>query len=92
MIKRILSIASLVVLFAAAAVADNPPEPGVTGQGDTSSPCSECSTDHVYAYCDSDAGFDAQRWADCQGGQICYWSGSVWVCEPDCGGRRCYLV
>jgi hypothetical protein len=93
MVKRIIGIASLVVLVAAIAVADNPSEPGVTGQNDDTPKCVECSRDQFNAYCDSDVGFDRQRWADCKGGQVCYWDSlQGWLCQPDCGGTRCYIV
>jgi len=87
--QQVLRILCIVVLVAGAAFADGPGEGGIIGSGE-SKPCQECSNDGQYAYCDpTTAGY----WASCKGGQICYWDGlQRWICEPDCGGTRCYFV
>jgi hypothetical protein len=79
----------IVVLVAGTAFADGPQEGGISGQGESYA-CQECSKDTQYAYCDpSNPGY----WANCKGGQICYWDAMRgWLCEPDCGGTRCYFV
>ncbi len=91
--RKSLAVLCAALFLAAAALADGPTEPGVTDPNQTAT-CSECAVgpDPV-GHCDSvDLEYSRGRWADCQGGQICYWSGYAWYCEPYCGRQRCYFV
>jgi len=80
-------------LVAATALASGPEIPPFDSGGGSGTTCQECSRDTENAYCSAAQSFSEQRWANCQGGQVCYWDAAGgWYCEPDCGGTRCYIV
>lgn len=85
--KAILAI--VLILAAAAASASNTSQYISPFQGP--SPCSGCDVgqDGIASCYAADAG----DWADCAGGQMCFYDpGLGWYCEPYCGQNRCLYV
>jgi hypothetical protein len=56
--------------------------------------CYECSVDQEgVASCTWEEEVNAGLWANCEGGQICfYMPGGGRICLPFCGSGRCFLV
>jgi hypothetical protein len=57
--------------------------------------CYECDLDPYSgdAVCTYHEEVNAGLWADCEGGQTCFYlPGGGWWCTPYCSRHRCYLV
>jgi len=87
--KRLIGALCVVFFVAVTAFSAGPQQPGAGGSYTPS--CQECEiTEYGWAECYADVPNGA--WADCQGGEICYWNGYWWECEPYCGRSRCLYV
>jgi len=89
--KRVIGAVCVVLLLAATGFASGPQQPGVGGDQQTYN-CAECEiTENHEGVCYWDV--PGAAWADCAGGQYCYWDGALgWKCEPYCGKNRCLYI